>query len=927
MKTKRMINNLSCRSRDKSRGLLRAVLGAAFFESLRHIHCRILLIMLIELLFVGYTIAQQTKAAKPTLKIENLYHWPQITGQSDISNDGKYVFYIVENEIPGKETLHVSNLDKTWETSLIGGNRFQFSKDSKYIIGLDSNSKVRIIKLGTNVAELISGVTDFKVFGVGAIEYISYIQNNNELHVREINSKKEKKYINVNQYHLSPDQKKIVLVNKIKNADTEEEILSWLDLLTNEIKVFWKGGKIQVQLFDKESSRIAFFIDNKNEKYARNIWMYDSIIDRTYKIVDKQSLSIWPNLNLLTFLSFEKNHLFFRMLPLPQELKKGVDVYSYTDTLPMSYQIAEMDKEARIAGFQFEAVVDIGSKVVRRLAHESEYFCRLNDEYGILKTENYSQLISYNTGEKKNLPMEIVNFNCFLSLDGKKLLLKSGWGDKEPNLYTYEIATGLIKNLTNNISTPKAENAIRRFKLLAYLEGSNDILVSDSYDIWKIDLDGKKHEINITNGFGRLNGIAFGLARLNFNEDVNLRIIPYSKQNELMLISVNYKNKDNDFYSVSLGTRSVHRNPKRLTMGSYLHEVNELNDFAVITPVALKKSNGVYFFVRSNVNHAPNYFVTKDFKTIKQISSVKPEQKFNWISSELVSFKDLEGKSVQGILYKPENFDQNKKYPIIFNYYQHLSENLNSYYLPELTSSANLNIPYFVSNYYLIFTPDIPAIEGAGFAPSYSVMMGAADYFSTKSYVDTKKMGLAGHSWGGGETNYIVTHTGRFAAAIAGAGPTDMIGIYGLTSHGGWPDMPFPQLKLKGTPYTNLEEYINFSSKLFADKLSTPLLLHHNKKDDAVNFSQALSFFNALWKLGKRAWLLQYDGEEHWNYSNEANQLDLTIRFKQFFDHYLKDEPAPIWMTRGIRATKKGVENGYDIDKQIKTPPIRVTIN
>ena len=65
--------------------------------------------------------------------------------------------------------------------------------------------------------------------------------------------------------------------------------------------------------------------------------------------------------------------------------------------------------------------------------------------------------------------------------------------------------------------------------------------------------------------------------------------------------------------------------------------------------------------------------------------------------------------------------------------------------------------------------------------------------------------------------------------------------------------------------------------------------------------------------------MLQYDGEAH-SVWERKNQRDLSIRIAQFFDHYLKGAPAPVWMTRGIPAKEKGISTGYEYDTQIKTP-------
>jgi dipeptidyl aminopeptidase/acylaminoacyl peptidase len=114
------------------------------------------------------------------------------------------------------------------------------------------------------------------------------------------------------------------------------------------------------------------------------------------------------------------------------------------------------------------------------------------------------------------------------------------------------------------------------------------------------------------------------------------------------------------------------------------------------------------------------------------------------------------------------------------------------------------------------------------------------------------------------------------------------------------------------------EKYIKSSAVFNVDKVTTPLLLMQNTNDGICSFSQALEFFTALRRLGKRAWLLEYTVGNH-GVSGVAAR-DFGIRLRQFFDHYLKGIPAPIWMTRGIPAKMRGVDNGFQLDYDISTP-------
>ncbi len=91
----------------------------------------------------------------------------------------------------------------------------------------------------------------------------------------------------------------------------------------------------------------------------------------------------------------------------------------------------------------------------------------------------------------------------------------------------------------------------------------------------------------------------------------------------------------------------------------------------------------------------------------ERLADFGPQQSHNWVRSELLSFEQLDGRILQGVLFKPENFDPGKKYPIIFNYYQVMSHQVYDFPQPEFVKSGAINIPWFVSRGYLVFLSDI----------------------------------------------------------------------------------------------------------------------------------------------------------------------------------------------------------------------------
>jgi dipeptidyl aminopeptidase/acylaminoacyl peptidase len=160
--------------------------------------------------------------------------------------------------------------------------------------------------------------------------------------------------------------------------------------------------------------------------------------------------------------------------------------------------------------------------------------------------------------------------------------------------------------------------------------------------------------------------------------------------------------------------------------------------------------------------------------------------------------------------------------------------------------------------------------------------------------------------------------TFKWKAAGAGAPVANMTSAYGGIRWGSGMVRQFQyehtQSRLGKTPWEALDLYIENSPLFFADKIETPVLIMHNDADDAVPWYQGIEYFTALKRLGKPAWLLQYNKEVH-NLANRVNAKDLSIRLAQFFDHYLKGAPMPVWMKYGVPATSKGIDWGYELVK------------
>jgi dipeptidyl aminopeptidase/acylaminoacyl peptidase len=364
---------------------------------------------------------------------------------------------------------------------------------------------------------------------------------------------------------------------------------------------------------------------------------------------------------------------------------------------------------------------------------------------------------------------------------------------------------------------------------------------------------------------------------------------------KILLSAFNLKSKEFGFFELNEN--------KNILLQLSMQPVysGNLADIYTVPKVICAARSRTYMVSFESYNQAPNYFVTTDFKSFKQISNNQPQAQWNWLTAEIHHYKDSSGNILEGILYKPENFDREHKYPTVINFYFKKSDELNKFE-GAILNGGDISVAHLVSSGYLVFKADIhPKIGRAGAAALESIIS-AADHLKKYEFIDSTKLAIAGHSFGGFEVNYILTHSTRFAAGISAAGVSDLVRNY----TGTWGDGTSAQEYYKQSPQmmdTPLIEakakFIEGSPILFADKLQTPLLLMHNPEDGAVPFEESKSFFILLRSLKKRVWLISYKGENH-TISNEENLFDYYHKIAGFLDHYLRGKPMPNWMNQYI---------------------------
>jgi len=889
-----------------------------------------------------YSQGKQPSNGKPVIDSSAVKLWVDL-GAAGISDDGNYVYFTAFNEPIGTYKLTISSVKSNWKREFIHTSRVSFSPDSKRVIFKQGTDSLCLLSLGEDKISYISNVGDYKISSGDANRkgWLVYTSNSatKELVLRGLDGSAELRIPFVSNYFFNDSSNCLLVDAGVGQDSSVYNSLKWITLPGKIIKEIWSGTqqKVSCLTFNDSGDRLAFIVEKVIGDQATNeLWYYRDGMNGAMLLADNHASGIGDGLEISTQkpqFSKDGKRVFFGLQSIRTKPRKqsGVllDVWSYTDPVLQSEQMEELKY-----GRNYTSVIGIDERRVRQLEFDNERTMAIRGNWlwvmhklgnsGIFE-ENWNSnaqyacyLVSAVDGSRRILRKPIPKYSEMdvISPTGKWFIY---YDFISKNYFSYEVGTGKIHNITHAIKTTWTMDKIEIPEpYLAWVDRETGwfkddeaMLINDEYDIWQVDPGGVKAPISITNGFGRSHHIRFNLV----DEGASLKNFSRPQSHFLLLKAFNDINKDAGFYRKDLNDKG---DPEPLYMGAYVYGWWNGHGSYNYPPVKANFAD-VYLVLRMSATEAPNYMVTKDFRSYKAISSVEPQKNFNWLTTTLIHWKGLDGGSLAGVLYKPENFDPKKRYPIIFDYYEERSDELNFFRRPN-PALGRINIPWFVSHGYLVFTPDIHYKIGNPGTSAFNSVISAARYFSKKPWVDKEHMGIQGHSFGGYETEYIVTHTDIFAAACAASGISDLIGFYGSAVRAGYPMFwaERDQGRMGGTPWQIRDLYITNSPIFNADKVTTPLLLMQNKGDEIIPFAQGLEFFTALRRLRKRVWMLQYDDGSH-TVSGRSSE-DYSIRLGQFFDHYLKGKASPKWMTRGIPAKDKGIDNGFELDESVKTP-------
>ncbi|MEX0892953.1 MAG: prolyl oligopeptidase family serine peptidase [Gemmatimonadota bacterium] len=487
-------------------------------------------------------------------------------------------------------------------------------------------------------------------------------------------------------------------------------------------------------------------------------------------------------------------------------------------------------------------------------------------------------LLDTRTGERQRVLEKHLRTLGF-SPDGEHFLY---W--KDGHIWDYALRAGEHRNLTADVPVSFVDSTFDRlgekppYGVAGYTKDGRSVILEHRFDLWRVPFDGGKAR-NLTAGIGSERSIVFRLVRLDPEE----RFVDLSEP-QLLSAFGEYTKRDG-FWRLE-GERM-----RELTYG----------DVRWGRPTKARDTDRV-LITRETFSTFPDVLVTDlSFERSERLTYANPQQdEFVWGRRLLFDYQLADGTKLQGTLAIPETYREGERLPMLVNYYEKYSQNLNNYYAPTYRSSPQFS--GYVSNGYLVMQPDVHFTLGPSHGNMLEAVEAAVDRVVELGYADPARVGLHGHSYSGQGSAFISTRSKKFAAIVAGAAATNLVSDFNQLWKSAGTNQhrydTYGQGRFATNPFDDLELYMDQSATFNARTMDTPLLQLHGTDDGSVEWLQAVEFYNALRFNGKNVILLSYPGEGH-GLGKYENQLDFQKRMRQFFDHYLKGAPAPTWMTDG----------------------------
>ncbi|WP_406672303.1 prolyl oligopeptidase family serine peptidase [Natronospira sp.] len=755
-----------------------------------------------------------------------------------------------------------------------------------------------------------------------------------ELVLKRLADGERRTFDHVSEFAFSADGRYLAMA--VTTPDGEDDGLKLFDTRGEESRRLRSGeGEYRALTFSDDADRLAFLFRDQREDDERPdaafaLYHWAAGEDDASRIVDEESRFLADDWHVskhrAPHFSESGERLFFGTAPAPVEMpddddvleeeKVTVDVWHWQDDLLQPMQLEQLEEERKRTYLAVAHLNDDGRLVQLGREQIPEVEMAMEGDAPVfLGVSNlpYRKEISW------DWPRYFDGWLIDVETGKAELILKTvqarpeispaagyvNWWDREQqSWFAMDLESRDVVDLGAEIDHPLGDHTNDRpfadnpQGRAGWLADDAGFILYDRHDLWLVD-PANGNARSLSHEKGRERGWRYRFVDLDPDEAA---IDPDAP---LLLTAFDEASRDHGFHHAFVDADKA---PVERLMTAHRYG----------RPVRAEDGEAL-LFTRENFQEFPDLRVAMDasFADTRRLSEVNPQQAdYRWGQVELVHWDSKTGKPHDGLLFKPEDFDPEREYPMIVYFYERASEGLHSHRPPQAHRSVIIPT-FYTSNDYIVFVPDVWYREGYPGDSAMESIMPKTRALAEEDWVDADRVGIQGHSWAGYKISYMVTQTDFFRAAAGGAPVSNMVSAYGgirwRTGMSRMFQYERTQSRLGKTLWEDKSLYLHNSPIFMADQINTPLLMMHNDQDGAVPWEQGIELFVALRRLSRPAWLINYNDEPHWP-TTFANREDWQIRLQQFFDHYLKDEPAPRWLESGIPALEKGATLGHESD-------------
>jgi len=858
-------------------------------------------------LIIFAVLTTQAQSGKKLLTVNDIVKWNRIT-DSKISDDGKYVAVKIE-PWKGRFVAKLYNSKGEEIFSADSAKTIFFTPDSRYLVLNKAGKKAESLvfySISKKEYTKRDSTVSFRMLPDWG-NWVAVKGKDSVLTILDLSTGIERKFTGVADFLPAKKGKSVLIRTKNQLVYAQIESNKTIELSSAKktdkmsisadgLNVAWiSGGELRLKSDGAESKQITV----KGNNSFPDGW----------RVSENGELRF----------SDEGTKIYFGTAPAERQRDTTVakdewptvQVWNWKEKTQFTIQVIDKEKDKKKS---FLAVYDIKNDIANQIespsADQSLMLDKGNSDYAVNISNDKYKLEEMWEGRTK---YDVYLVNTLLGRSTPVITGLNGEVRASPKgrfLYWYSLpdsswfAFSVSELKQYRVSSPAVikasdeENDVPEwpssYQIAGWNEDETALYIYDRYDIWRVSPGGAFAPERITRN-GRENHITYRVLKLDEKKEC------IDEKNLLLLSSFNEISRESGFCTLNPNRKEE---PKQLLSGPFMYG-----------NVQKAASGAEVMYTKESFELFPDLWLSDmSFRKPIRITNANPQQSdFNWGTAELIKWTTLDGKVVEGVIYKPADFDPNKKYPMIVNFYEKNSSTLYSYRTPEAHRST-IDYHMYTSNGYVVFNPDIYYKEGYPGESAYNCIMPGISAILNMGFVDKAKIGAQGHSWGGYQVAYLATRTSLFAAIESGAPVVNMFSAYGGIRWGTGHNRSFQyeheQSRIGKTPWESPLRYIENSPIFSMDKVTTPILIMANDKDGHVPWYQGIEYFTSLKRLQKPVWLLNYSGEVHWPQKME-NKIDFQKRMMQFFNHYLKGEQMPEWMSPGVSAIDLDYRLGY----------------